>query len=217
VHNNLRKPLKKADRDKRGGDYPYYGAFGIIDDIDDFMLDGRYILLAEDGKNLETRTRPISLIAEGKFWVNNHAHVLKERKWINIDYVNNFLNSPIILIDQFLTGQDQVKLNRKAMELIPVPVPPLEEQTEIARRIEQLFAHTDKIEQQVQAAQQRVDKLTQSILAKAFRGELTSQWRKDNPALISGGNSAEALLAKIKAEREAKSPKKRVKTKKAKA
>jgi type I restriction enzyme S subunit len=98
-----------------------------------------------------------------------------------------------------------------------IPLPSTEEQNEIVRRVEQLFAHADKIEQQVQAAQQRVDKLTQSILAKAFRGELTAQWRKDNPELISGDNSAEALLAKIKAEREAKTPKKKRKNIKAKA
>jgi type I restriction enzyme S subunit len=103
------------------------------------------------------------------------------------------------------------------MRVLAIPFAPIEEQTEIVRRVEQLFAHADNIEQQVQAAQQRVDKLTQSILAKAFRGELTAQWRKDNPELISGDNSAEALLAKIKAEREAKSPKKKAKTKKAKA
>jgi type I restriction enzyme S subunit len=111
-------------------------------------------------------------------------------------------------------GQINISLSQCRDAIIPAPK--LVEQTEIVRRVEQLFAHADKIEQQVQAAQQRVDKLTQSILAKAFRGELTTQWRKDNPDLITGDNSAEALLAKIKAEREAKSPKKRVKTKKAK-
>ena len=79
--------------------------------------------------------------------------------------------------------------------------------------LQQLFSHADKVEQQVQQAQARVNKLTQSILAKAFRGELTEQWRKDNPDLISGENSAEALLVKIKAEREAVKPKKKVKRK----
>jgi type I restriction enzyme S subunit len=112
-------------------------------------------------------------------------------------------------------GQINISLSQCRDAIIPAPK--LVEQTEIVRRVEQLFAHADKIEQQVQAAQQRVDKLTQSILAKAFRGELTTQWRKDNPDLITGDNSAEALLTKIKAEREAKLPKKKAKTKKAKA
>jgi type I restriction enzyme S subunit len=100
-------------------------------------------------------------------------------------------------------GGAQPNLNLSKVRDIPVLLPKLVEQTEIVRRVEQLFVYTDKIEQQVQAVQHRVDKLTQSILAKAFRGELTAQWRKDNPELISGDNSAEALLAKIKAEREA--------------
>ena len=80
-------------------------------------------------------------------------------------------------------------------------LPPLEQQLQIVQRIDLLFAHADRIEQQVQAAQERVNNLTQSILAKAFRGELTEQWRKDNPELISGENSAAALLERIQAER----------------
>lgn len=83
----------------------------------------------------------------------------------------------------------------------PIPVPPQEEQTEIVRRVEQLFAFADSIEQKANAALARVNNLTQSILAKAFRGELTAEWRAANPDLITGDNSAEALLAKIKAER----------------
>ena len=82
-----------------------------------------------------------------------------------------------------------------------VPFPPLPEQAEIVRRVEQLFAYADTIEKQVNNALARVNNLTQSILAKAFRGELTAQWRAENPELISGENSAAALLEKIKAER----------------
>lgn len=95
------------------------------------------------------------------------------------------------------------RLESKHFSNVAIPIPPLEEQTEIVRRVEQLFAYADTIEQQVQNALARVNNLTPSILAKAFRGELTEQWRKDNPDLISGDNSAEALLEKIKAEREA--------------
>lgn len=85
-----------------------------------------------------------------------------------------------------------------------VPVPPIEEQTEIVRRVEELFAFADQIEQRVKVAQQRVNHLTQAILAKAFRGELTAEWREQNPDLISGENSAAALLARIQAEQKLK-------------
>jgi type I restriction enzyme S subunit len=90
-----------------------------------------------------------------------------------------------------------------------VPVPTTSEQTEIVRRVEDLFAFADKVEAQVNAAQTRVNNLTQSILAKAFRGELTADWRAANPELICGENSAEALLKRIKAERGALATKKK--------
>ena len=102
----------------------------------------------------------------------------------------------------------------KDIKSYPIPVPSVNEQTEIVRRVEQLFAYADKVEAKVNAAQERVNKLTQSILAKAFRGELTAKWREQNPDLISGDNSAEALLAKIKAEREKLKPNKKTHTKK---
>lgn len=86
-----------------------------------------------------------------------------------------------------------------------VAVPATEEQTEIVRRVDHLFAHAERIEKQVNSALHRVNNLAQSILAKAFRGELTEQWRKDNPDLISGENSAKALLERIKAEQPAAS------------
>ncbi|HCC8068631.1 TPA: restriction endonuclease subunit S, partial [Klebsiella pneumoniae] len=87
-------------------------------------------------------------------------------------------------------------------------VPSLKEQAVIVHRVEQLFAYADTIEKQVNNALTRVNNLTQSILAKAFRGELTAQWRAENPSLISGENSATALLERIKAERAASSGKK---------
>ncbi|MDF5149454.1 restriction endonuclease subunit S, partial [Vibrio parahaemolyticus] len=93
------------------------------------------------------------------------------------------------------------------------PFPTYSEQKEITHRVETLFASANAIESQVNQALERVNNLTQSILAKAFRGELTEQWRKDNPELVSGENSAEALLEKIKAERAAAKPKRQTRKK----
>ena len=104
------------------------------------------------------------------------------------------------------TGSDIPHISGKQILAYPVEIPSIEEQTEIVRRVNQLFAHADRIEQQVNNGLARVNNLTQSILTKAFRGELTEQWRKDNPELISGENSAEALLERIKAERAAQKP-----------
>ncbi len=120
------------------------------------------------------------------------------------DFLNYQLNSPgareyckAVKSD----GVSQSNINAQKLTVYPCACPPLEEQTEIVRLVDQLFAHADRTEQQAQAALERVNKLTQSILAKAFRGELTEQWRRDHPELITGENSAAALLERIKAER----------------
>ncbi|HHQ4653848.1 TPA: restriction endonuclease subunit S [Aeromonas hydrophila] len=100
-------------------------------------------------------------------------------------------------------------LGKSVFERMKICLPSYIEQTEIVHRVEQLFAYADTIEQQAKAAKERVDKLTQAILAKAFRGELTADWRAANPELISGDNSAAALLARIQAERATAKPRKR--------
>ncbi|MEY6222996.1 restriction endonuclease subunit S, partial [Salmonella enterica subsp. enterica serovar Corvallis] len=88
-------------------------------------------------------------------------------------------------------------------KLFPIPLPPLEEQNQIVHQIEELFAFADNIELRANVALERVNNLTQSILAKALRGELTADWRTSNPELISGENSAETLLKRINTVREA--------------
>ena len=104
-------------------------------------------------------------------------------------------------LDEYFTGTTIKHFTGKSLKEFSFPLPPIEEQAEIVRRVEALFAFADQIEQRVKSAQQQVNHLTQAILAKAFRGELTAEWREQNPDLISGENSAAALLARIKAER----------------
>ena len=132
--------------------------------------------------------------------------------WICGDEINNhFLMYAFMAAKDHLTSSGQgstVKtIYMPACKEFRVIVPPLMEQSEIVRRVEELFAFADTIEQKSNAALERVNNLTQSILAKAFKGKLTADWRAANPELISGENSAEALLERIKAEREALKPK----------
>jgi type I restriction enzyme S subunit len=108
------------------------------------------------------------------------------------------------LILRYDNGSAQPNLSAKSLGLYPLALPSVVEQTEIVLRVEQLFTYADQIEQRVKDAQARVNHLTQSILTKAFCGELTVDWRAQNLDLISGENSAEALLAKIQAARTAK-------------
>lgn len=132
-------------------------------------------------------------------------------------YLEIILRSPtaVSYFNSASVGSTMVNLNQKIIKNLEVYFPSLNEQTEIVRRVDQLFAHADRIEQQVNNALARVNNLTQSILAKAFRGDLTEQWRKDNPELVSGENSAEALLGRIKAERAKQQPaRRRTKTRK---
>ncbi|MGJ0638184.1 restriction endonuclease subunit S [Xenorhabdus bovienii] len=143
--------------------------------------------------------------------INPRLVKLSLQKEIDRKYIKFFLESSVShgFFKGFSHGGTMDILNLSILKELSIPFPPLEEQTEIVRRVEKFFAWADSIENQVKQAQLRVNNLTQSILAKAFRGELTEQWRKDNPELISGENSAEALLAKIKAERELAIPAKR--------
>jgi type I restriction enzyme S subunit len=113
--------------------------------------------------------------------------------WLRSEYLQE-----LIRLETKSAAQGKLALSR--IKTLPFPYPPVSEQIEIVYRVDQLFAHADRIEQQAQAALEQVNHLTQSILAKAFRGELTEQWRKDNPELISGENSAAALLERIKTE-----------------
>src|SRR5690554_5139002 len=139
------------------------------------------------------------------------ARISPNESLVHPFYVHCWLSSPTMQWWLVNSSKEVARktLNLKELKTAPIPLPPLEEQTEIVRRVDQLFAHADRIEQQVNNALARVNNLTQSILAKAFRGELTEQWRKDNPELISGENSAEALLERIKAERAAVKPAKK--------
>ncbi|ECJ8787783.1 restriction endonuclease subunit S [Salmonella enterica subsp. enterica serovar Kentucky] len=125
-------------------------------------------------------------------------------------YMMYLLQSPLLQkeIEENSKSTAQANLFLGPIKNLGIPLPPVPEQAEIVRRVEQLFAYADTIEKQVNSALTRVNSLTQSILAKAFRGELTAQWRTENPSLISGENSAAALLEKIKAERAASGGKK---------
>lgn len=136
--------------------------------------------------------------------INPRLVKLSLQKEIQRDYIRSYIDSVFSrdFFKGFSHGGTMEILNLSILKQLPIPLPPIEEQAQIVHRVEELFAFADQIEQQVKNAQGRVNNLTQSTLAKAFRGELTTQWRTENPDLISGDNSAETLLAKIKEERD---------------
>ncbi|MEQ5111507.1 restriction endonuclease subunit S [Providencia vermicola] len=139
------------------------------------------------------------------------------KKNLNPEFLNYLLNSPNgknYCYQVKSDGVSQSNINAQKLKTFPVTIPTMVEQAEIVHRIEELFAFADNIERKANAALERVNNLTQSILAKAFRGELTADWRAANPDLISGENSAESLLEKIKAERKALEPAKKTRARK---
>ncbi|HQN16709.1 MAG TPA: restriction endonuclease subunit S [Bacteroidales bacterium] len=125
-----RKPIKDEDRSKIQGIYPYYGASGIIDYVNDYIFDDELILLGEDGANIINRSSPLAFKVSGKIWINNHAHVLKPINGYEIGFVTEFLES--IKYDKYNTGTAQPKLNKEICSGIPVLCPPLPEQRAIA-------------------------------------------------------------------------------------
>lgn len=139
IHDADRAPVKKSDR--KEGIYPYYGASGITDYVDDFIFDGDYVLLSEDGDNLRTRNTPIAFMARGKFWVNNHAHILKGKNGNNTDFICYALQ--VADVNSYISGSTRPKITQRDMKNIPVYCPPIKEQKAIAHVLGSL---DDKIE-----------------------------------------------------------------------
>lgn len=168
-------PLKQYDRKSRSGEYPYYGASGVIDFIDDYIFDGEYILIGEDGANLLARTTAIAFKANGKFWVNNHAHILKNKKALNDKYLIYFFNT--LDLKPFVTGSAQPKLTKKNLSSIPIPLPPLETQKRIVELLDRAQALIDKRKEQIKL----MDDLIQSLFYDMFGDPVTNPmgWEKE--------------------------------------
>ena len=123
-----RVPIKSPDR--KPGPFPYYGASGIVDNVNDYIFDGEYLLIAEDGENLRTRQTPIAFMANGKFWVNNHAHVVQGNDRASTRFLSYALAATDV--SGYLSGSTMPKLTQGNLNRIPVIAPPLKEQNRIA-------------------------------------------------------------------------------------
>ncbi len=129
--NTVRVPLSAAERGvMTEKSYDYYGASGVIDQVEAYLFDGTYILIAEDGANLLTRSKPLAFLASGKFWVNNHAHILKPRCGGDDTFFVNVLESQDFSL--FVTGAAQPKLTMENLGRFKLAVPRVVEQKEIA-------------------------------------------------------------------------------------
>ena len=134
ILDSKRFPITATDR--KEGPYPYYGANGIQDYVDDYIFDDELVLLAEDGGNFGSKTRPIAYRVSGKCWVNNHAHILSPK--IDFEFLQYSLNQ--IDYSEYVNGSTRLKLTQTDMRSIKIMLPPLAEQERIKSKIQTLFS-----------------------------------------------------------------------------
>jgi type I restriction enzyme S subunit len=181
---------------QRKGSIPYYGANGPVGFIDEHLFDEDLVLVVED-ETFVGRQKPFSYIVRGKSWVNNHAHVLRPFGGVSVEYLNICLQfHNFTPLTSGSTGRR--KLTQEALLTAPLAIAPYLEQVEIVRRVEKLFTLADRLETRVVTARKRVEALTQSILAKAFRGELVPTEAELAEAEGREYETASMLLERIK-------------------
>ena len=178
---NERIPVASAIRSKQQHKkYDYYGAAGIIDKVDNYIFNERLLLVGEDGANLLSRAKNNAFFAEGKFWVNNHAHILDSYPKKVLDFVAIVINS--MNLEMYISGSAQPKLSQDNLNRIPIPLPPLAEQQRIVAEIERWFSLIDTIEQGKENLQNTIKQTKNKILDLAIHGKLVPQDPSDEPA-----------------------------------
>ena len=156
----VRKPITSSKR--KAGNYPYYGASGIVDYVDGYIFDGDYLLISEDGANLVARSTPIAFSITGKNWVNNHAHVLQFQDKATQKYVEIYLN--MIDLEPWINGAAQPKLNQDNLNKISIPLPPLSEQQRIVSILDTFEASIQNLEAQLSQREKQYDYYRNKLL-----------------------------------------------------
>ena len=177
-----RKPISSVIRSKQTSKiYDYYGAAGVIDKVDSYLFDERLLLIGEDGANLLSRSKNNAFFAEGRYWVNNHAHVLDATDKNLLDFIAIVINS--MKLDDYITGSAQPKLSQDNLNKIPIALPPLAEQHRIVTEIEHWTKLIDAIEQGKIDLQIAIKQAKSKILELAIHGKLAPQDPNDEPAI----------------------------------
>ena len=164
----LREPISAELRERNNPQYDYYGASGVIDKIDHYNVDDKVLLIGEDGANLVMRNLPLIYKAEGKFWVNNHAHILKPKK-DDYDYLAHALEAANYR--NYITGSAQPKLSQENLQAVKLPIPPLAEQQAIASYLDTKCREIDSL---ISLKRQKIEMLKdykKSIIFEAVTGK----------------------------------------------
>ena len=167
IHDSKRIPLSGAQRDKMEKKiYPYYGAASRMDYVDDYLFDGKYLLLGEDGTVVDDAGFPVLQYVWGQFWVNNHAHILTGRLGYNVESLYMlFKQTPVKSI---VTGAVQSKISQANLKSIPVVIPPINLIEEFNKQVDEMFALIRNSEDE----NKRLDALRDSLLPKLMSGEI---------------------------------------------
>ena len=188
ILDSQRKPVTKKDR--KEGQYPYYGATGIQDYVDSYIFDGRYLLLGEDGAKWGAMDKS-AFIIEGKCWVNNHAHILKVHDCL----IDTFAEYYLVFkdLDEYITGAIVRKLTQQALRDIPMLVPPIAEQEKIVAELDCLSGIIEKKKQQLK----ELDNLAQSIFYEMFGDPVENDkgWEKKRLGDIADISSSKRIFA----------------------
>jgi type I restriction enzyme S subunit len=175
-----RKPVSAAERKGIQGKYDYYGASGVIDQVNGFLFDKSLLLIGEDGANLISRSTPIAFLAHGKYWVNNHAHVLDGITTQFLEFIALHINA--ISLEDYITGTAQPKMNQAKMNSIVVAIPPKAEQHRIVAKVDELMALCDQLEQQTEeslsAHQTLVEVLLLTLTESKNAEDFQTSWQR---------------------------------------
>lgn len=166
ILDSMRVPITASDREE--GEYPYYGANGIQDYVADYIFDDELVLLAEDGGNFCSKERPIAYRVSGKCWVNNHAHVLKPKAGLDVDYL--CFSLMFYKVDGMINGATRQKLTQAAMRKMQIPLRDMDEQLHIVDELNRIL----KIKKQRQHELQLMDNLIKARFVEMFGDTLTN-------------------------------------------
>lgn len=197
-----RIPVNAEERKKRIAKkseaelYPYYGATGEVGKIDDYIFDGQFVLLGEDAAPFFDSSKDTAYLAKGKFWVNNHAHIIKS-SILHDSFLCFFLNQ--FNFEGYVSGTTRLKLPQGSMKQIPVKFPSINEQNRIVDKIETLFSEVDAGIANLTLAKRQLEQYRQSLLKHAFEGKLTAKWREKHGKALP---SADELLEQIQTARQ---------------
>lgn len=167
IHDSKRVPLSGAQRAKmKKKTYPYYGAASLMDYVDDYIFDGKYLLLGEDGTVVDDAGYPILQYVWGKFWVNNHAHIMTGKSGYNIESL--YMLFKHTSVSSIITGAVQLKISQANLRSIPVVIPPVQTLSEYNSLIEPMFSMIRANEDE----NQTLSSLRDGLLPKLMSGEL---------------------------------------------